>query len=84
MLKYFEQNFGDEGEAGMLNAEFYQLSYGVNLFLKISKIFLRAHFIIYQKCLFKRQLSLAGYHQSSVPRELKPTPSQNLLKPISL
>ena len=29
------------------------------------------HFIIYQKCPFKGQLSLAGYAQSSVPWELK-------------
>ena len=28
-------------------------------------------FIIYQKCPFKRQLSLAGYAQSSVPWELR-------------
>ena len=29
-----------------------------------------AHFIIYQKCPFNGQLSLAGYAQSSVPGEL--------------
>ena len=29
-----------------------------------------AHFIIYQKCPFNRQLSLAGYAQSSFPGEL--------------
>ena len=39
-------------------------------FLKISKIFLRVRFIIYQKCPFKGQLSLAGYAQSFVPGEL--------------
>ena len=54
----------------MLDVEFYQLSYGVNFFLKISKHILRAHFIIYQKCPFKGQLSLAGHAQSSVPWEL--------------
>ena len=30
----------DNEEAGMKDAEFYQLSYGANLFLKISKFFL--------------------------------------------
>ena len=40
-------------------------------FLKISKIFLRVRFIIYQKCPFKGQLSLAGYAQSSVTGELE-------------
>ena len=54
----------------MSDVEFYPLSYGVNFFLKISKKFLRAHFIIYQKCLFKGQLSLTGYALSSVPGEL--------------
>ena len=38
--------------------------------MKILKNFLRMHFIIYQKCPFKRQLSLAGYAQSSVLGEL--------------
>ena len=54
----------------MKDAEFYQLSHGVKVFLKISKNFLKVHFIIYQKCSFKGQLSLAGYAQSSVPGEL--------------
>ena len=34
------------------------------------KIFLRARIIIYRKCPFKGQLSLAGYAQSTVPGEL--------------
>ena len=38
--------------------------------MKISNNFLRAHFIVYQKWPFKRQLSLAGYAQSSIPGEL--------------
>ena len=54
----------------MKDAEFYQISYGVNFFLKISKIFLRVRFIIDQKCPFKGQLSLAGFAQKSVPGEL--------------
>ena len=53
----------------MLDAEFYQLSYGVNVFENFGNFF-RVRFIICQKCPFKGQLSLAGYAQSSVPGEL--------------
>ena len=61
----------DEWKAGMLDAELYQLFYGINLFfLKISKHFLRAHFMINQTYPFKEQLSLLGYAQISVPGEL--------------
>ena len=42
----------------------------VYYFLKISKNFLRAHFIIYEKCPFKGQLSQADNAESSVPGEL--------------
>ena len=35
-------------------------------------------FIIYQNCLFKRQLCLAGYAQSSVPGELTWSMIRNL------
>jgi len=56
----------------MLDAEFYQLSYGVSQSFPMEnlKIFLRARFIIYRKCPFKGQLSLVGYAQYSVPGEL--------------
>ena len=42
----------------------------VLIFFENFEKFLRVRFIIYQKCPFKGQLSLAGYAQSSVSEEL--------------
>ena len=74
---YFEQTV--DGEAGMSDAEFHQLFYEGNHFWKFwifffwrieTLIIKNPYFIIYQNCCFNRQLCLADYAQSSVPREL--------------
>ena len=40
-------------------------------FLMVLIIFLRVRFIIYERCPFKGQLSLAGYAESSIPEKLR-------------
>ena len=68
MLKYFEHMpMTKRRECEMQNFISFLMDI---IFFESFENFHGAHFIIYQKCPLKGQLSLAGYAQSSVPGEL--------------